>query len=242
MEKTKSQHFKEGLHDGLPIGMAYFAVSFSLGIAAHNAGMNSVQGFFMSLLTIASAGEYAGINALARQSSYLALALLILITNSRYLLMSTVMSQKIDPEKPLIHRFGMAYGITDEIFALGVAKEGYTPPEYVYGCICSSIPLWAIATPLGIICGDVLPATVVVSLSASIFGMFLAIVLPAARDDKRIFAVVLASYIASFLFSVLPLTAKLPSYIQVMVLTLAISMVAAYFKTKREQEGKADEQ
>lgn len=238
MGKNKSQLFKEGLKDGLPIGFAYFAVSFSLGIAAHNAGMNSVQGFFMSLLTIASAGEYAGINAIRAQSSYLALAVLILITNSRYLLMSTVLSQKVNPEQSPLHRFGMAYGITDELFALAVAKEGYTPPSYVYGSICSSIPLWAIATPLGIICGDVLPDIVVVSLSASIFGMFLAIVLPPARKDKKIFMVVLSSYIASFLFSVIPLTAKIPSYIQVMILTLSISMIAAYFKTKREQEGR----
>lgn len=39
------QAFFDGVRDGLPIGMAYFAVAFSLGIAANNAGLTPFQGF-----------------------------------------------------------------------------------------------------------------------------------------------------------------------------------------------------
>ena len=49
----------EGLRDGFPIGLGYFAVSFSLGIAARNAGLTVAQGLLSSLLCNASAGEYA---------------------------------------------------------------------------------------------------------------------------------------------------------------------------------------
>lgn len=35
--------FKQGMRDGLPIGLGYFAVAFSLGIAARNAGLNATQ-------------------------------------------------------------------------------------------------------------------------------------------------------------------------------------------------------
>ena len=49
----------EGLRDGFPIGLGYFAVSFSLGIAARNAGLTVTQGLLSSLLCNASAGEYA---------------------------------------------------------------------------------------------------------------------------------------------------------------------------------------
>ena len=41
--------FCEGMRDGVPIALGYFAVSFSLGIAARKAGLTPVQGFFASL-------------------------------------------------------------------------------------------------------------------------------------------------------------------------------------------------
>ena len=51
--------FCEGMRDGVPIALGYFAVSFSLGIAARKAGFTPLQGFLASLLNNASAGEYA---------------------------------------------------------------------------------------------------------------------------------------------------------------------------------------
>lgn len=53
--------FCEGMRDGVPIALGYFAVSFSLGIAARRAGFTPFQGFLVSLLNNASAGEYAGV-------------------------------------------------------------------------------------------------------------------------------------------------------------------------------------
>ena len=54
------KEFTQGFKDGIPIGLGYFAVSFALGIAMKNAGLNWIDGFFMSLCNLASAGEYAG--------------------------------------------------------------------------------------------------------------------------------------------------------------------------------------
>ena len=42
--------FTEGMRDGFPIALGYFAVSFSLGIATRTAGLNPLQGFLASLL------------------------------------------------------------------------------------------------------------------------------------------------------------------------------------------------
>ena len=61
----KKEAFLLGLRHGLPIGLGYFAVAFSLGIAAHHAGLSAFQGFLASLLEVASAGEYAGFTAIA---------------------------------------------------------------------------------------------------------------------------------------------------------------------------------
>ena len=79
----------EGMRDGLPIGLGYFAVSFSLGIVARNAGLNAFQGFLASLLNNASAGEYAAFTLVAAQATYLEVAIMELITNARYLLLGS---------------------------------------------------------------------------------------------------------------------------------------------------------
>ena len=59
IQKHKSA-FLEGMRDGVPIGLGYFAVSFTLGIAAEKSGLNAWEGFLASALLNASAGEYAG--------------------------------------------------------------------------------------------------------------------------------------------------------------------------------------
>lgn len=88
------------MRDGFPIALGYFAVSFSLGIAARGAGFTPMQGFLASLLNNASAGEYAAFTLIAAQASYLEVAIITLIANARYLLMSCALAQKFSPDTP----------------------------------------------------------------------------------------------------------------------------------------------
>ena len=59
MNREYKAWFVRGLRDGLPIGLGYMAVAFTLGIAARNAGLTAFQATLTSLLNNASAGEYA---------------------------------------------------------------------------------------------------------------------------------------------------------------------------------------
>ena len=74
------------------------------------------------------------------------IALTTLILNMRYILMSCALSQKIDKNTPIVHRFLMAYDVTDEIFGLSIMSEGRLDPKYTYGLITISAPSWAIGT------------------------------------------------------------------------------------------------
>ena len=71
------------MRDGIPIALGYLAVSFSLGIAARNAGLTAFQGFLASLLNNASAGEYAAFTLFAANATYLEVAIITLIFNAR---------------------------------------------------------------------------------------------------------------------------------------------------------------
>ena len=229
-----------GARDGLPIGLGYFAVAFSLGITAKTAGLSAFQGFIASLLNHASAGEYALFSLIAAGAAYWEVAVVICITNARYLLMSAALSQKFSPDTPFFHRPLVGFGITDEIFGLGVARPGWLSPVYLYSAFLVADLFWASGTATGITAGNVLPANVVSALSVAIYGMFLAIIIPPARKDKVVLALVLVSFAASFAFSVLPVVRELSAGMQTIVLTVAISAAAALlFPVKAEEGGAA---
>ena len=148
--------FCEGMRDGMPIALGYFAVSFSLGIAARTAGFTPLQGFVASLLNNASAGEYAAFALIASGATYLEVAIITLIANARYLLMSCALAQRFAPGTPFFHRLIIGYDVTDELFGITIARPGYLNPFYTYGAIALAAPAWASGTALGIIAGNLL--------------------------------------------------------------------------------------
>ena len=112
--------FCEGMRDGVPIALGYFAVSFSLGIAARRAGFTPFQGFLVSLLNNASAGEYAAFAIIMANATYLEVAVITLIANARYLLMSCALAQRFAPGTPFWHRLVIGYDVTDELFGITI--------------------------------------------------------------------------------------------------------------------------
>ncbi|MBE6121988.1 MAG: AzlC family ABC transporter permease [Erysipelotrichaceae bacterium] len=215
------------MKDGIPIGLGYFAVAFSLGIAARNAGMTPMQGFLASLSTNASAGEYAVFTLIGQNAPYLECAVMTLIANARYLLMSASLSQKLHPSVPSWKRMIIGFDVTDELFGIGIARKGWLNPAYYYGAMLVSIPGWAFGTLLGVIMGNLLPARIVSALSVALYGMFLAIVIPPSRENKIIGALVLISFLLSWLSSVLPAVSSLSSGTRTIILTVLISGTAA---------------
>ena len=230
------QNVLRGMRDGIPIGLGYFAVAFSLGIAARSAGINVIQGFVMSFLNNASAGEYAGIAAIRAGAPYLEIAVLILITNARYLLMSCALSQKLAPNLPLGHRMLIGFDVTDELFGISVAQPYPVPPSYIYGAYSIALPMWALGTAVGIAAGNILPAVVVTSLSAAIYGMFIAIVVPPCKKNRAILLIVPASFLISGLVSLIPWVMEQSESLRIIVLTLVISVAAALLFPRKDEE------
>lgn len=229
-----------GFRDGIPIGLGYFAVAFSLGIAARAAGLTAVQGFIASIFTNASAGEYAVFSLIAASASFLETAIITLVTNARYLLMSCALSQKLSPDTPLLQRLLAGMGITDEIFGISIARSGYLNPWYTVGALLCASPCWALGTSSGIIAGNMLPARIVSALSVALFGMFLAVIIPPARKNKVVAGLVLISFAASFAASVLPVLSALSDGTRTIILTVAISAGAAVLFPIKEEVNEHD--
>ena len=227
----------EGMRDGFPIALGYFAVSFSLGIAARNAGLTPMQGFWASLLNNASAGQYAAFTLIAVKATYWEVAVITLIANARYLLMSCALAQRFAPETPFFHRLIVGYDVTDEIFGITIARPGYLNPYYTYGAILLAAPAWAIGTALGIMAGNALPLRIVSALSVALYGMFLAIIIPPARKNRIVAGLVALSFALSFACEYLPGVAVLSSGTRTILLTVLISGAAAVlFPVKQEAD------
>ena len=217
-------NFKLGLKNGIPIGLGYFAVSFSLGILASSAGMTAFEGFLTSLLVNASAGESAGFVAIKESVPYLQMILLTIVANARYLLMSFALSQKIKPNERLIHRILLGFYLTDEFFALAISQDDYADPMVTYGAIIFASPCWAIGTALGIIMGNILPIRIVSALSVALYGMFLAIIIPPAKKDKAIAILIVISFVSSYILS---RVTNISSSTITIILTIVISSLGA---------------
>ena len=220
--------FLNGMRDGVPIALGYFAVSFSLGIAARNAGLTPLQGFFASLLNNASAGEYAAFTLIAANATLFQVALITLIANARYLLMSCALAQRFAPETPFWHRLLIGYDVTDELFGIAIGRPGYLNPYYSYGAFLVALPGWSIGTAAGVIAGNLLPGDMVKALSVSLFGMFLAIIIPPARKDKVVLVLIIISFAACYLCSRLPVIRDISSGTRTIILTLIIAGIAAW--------------
>ena len=228
--------FRRGVRDGMPIALGYFAVAFTLGIAAKNAGFSAVQAMVESLTNNASAGEYAVFSLAAAGAGYWEVAVMTLVANARYLLMSCALSQKLAPETPLLHRMLVAYDVTDEIFGVSIAFPGRLNPWYTYGAMAAAIPGWGLGTFFGVVVGNVLPLRLVSALSVGLYGMFLAIIVPPARDNRVVLGLVLLSFAASLLASAWPVLAGVSPGVRTIVLTVVISLAAAVLFPVRDEE------
>ena len=232
--------FCEGMRDGVPIALGYFAVSFSLGIAARRAGFTPFQGFLVSLLNNASAGEYAAFAIIMANATYLEVAIITLIANARYLLMSCALAQRFAPGTPFWHRLLIGYDVTDELFGITIARPGSLNPYYTYGAILLAAPAWAIGTALGIIAGNLLPLRAVSALSVALYGMFLAIIVPPAKENRVVLGCVLSAFAASAAFAFLPVLRDLSTGNRTIILTVVISALAAVlFPRPAEEEAAA---
>lgn len=235
MFKNKKKAFLRGLKSGLPIGFGYFAVSFSLGITARSVGLSALEGFVASLLTNASAGEYAVFLLIGAAAPYLEVALITLVTNLRYLLMGCALSQRLAPSTPTIHRLLIGFDITDEIFAVNIMEEYPLNPFFTYGAMLSSIPFWAVGTALGISMGNLLPLRVVSALSVALYGMFIAIIIPPGKKDKVIKFLVPVCFVLSLVFTYAPVVSLLSEGNRTIILTVLISAAAALLFPKKEE-------
>ncbi|MCQ6281311.1 AzlC family ABC transporter permease [Bacillus sp. EB600] len=238
--ETNLKAWQRGIKDGIPISLSYFAVSFTFGIIAKQAGLTPFQSVLMSVTNFTSAGQFAGLTLISASAAFLEMAVTQLIINSRYILMSFTLSQKINRKTSLFHRMVMAFGISDEIFGVSMAVNGPLNPYYTYGLMSIALPGWALGTFFGVVSGDILPSRMISALSIALYGMLLAVIIPPAKGNKILSVLIVVSMMASLLFTRLPILHMISSGVKIILLTILIAGIAAALfpvKEKSSHEG-----
>ena len=183
--------FIRGMAQGVPIMLGYLSVSFGFGIAAVRMGVSPAAAVAISAFNLTSAGQAAGIEIIAAGGALMEMALTQLVINLRYALMGVSLSQKLDGTFNTPRRLLVAYGITDEIYAVAISRPEPLTAHYMYGLILTPLIGWTAGTALGAMAGKLLPQTVTDAMGIVLYGMFLAIVVPAARKERQVLCVVL---------------------------------------------------
>lgn len=222
-------NFKRGIQDGIPIGLGYFAVSFTFGMMAVSGGLTAWQAVLISLTNLTSAGQFAGLGIIVAGGSMWEMALTQLVINLRYCLMSFSLSQKLEKNISTGHRLAVAFGVTDEIFGVSASQEGRLSPWYNYGVMSMAIPGWTLGTLVGAVLGNVLPGFLVSALNVAIYGMFLAVIIPPAKKNKSVLGVVIGAMAISTVFAVVPVLNKVSSGFVIIITTLIVAGLAAHF-------------
>ena len=218
--------FSEGVKDGLPIGLGYFAVSFSFGIAGSNF-LSWPLVTLISMTNLTSAGQFAGLQIMTDAAgTFIEMALATFFINLRYSLMAISLSQNVSPSFGTGKRLLLATGITDEIFAVAMSKKCVNP-IYFLGLMTFPYIGWSSGTAIGAICGEILPAMVSNALGVALYGMFVAIVVPQMKVHKpTLFAVVIAVAL-SCAFKFVPVLSCVSVGFAIIICALVASLVAA---------------
>lgn len=236
---THSEYFK-GFRDGLPIGLGYLSVSFAFGITAVKMGIPVIAAILISMTCVTSAGQVAGITAIASGGGFIEIALAQLIINLRYSLMGLSLSQKLCRKYSLFHRLTTSFGVTDEVFAVASARTEKVTPPYMYGLITLPYIMWSAGTALGALLGGILPDFVTSALGIAIYGMFIAIVVPPARRFKGVLVVALMAAALSCAFKFLPFLDFLGGF-SVIICTVIAAAAGALIFPRPVEDGEADD-
>ena len=230
------KEFLAGMKAGMPVCVGYFSVSFGFGAMAVAQGLTVWQAVLISASNLTSAGQFAGLTVIAAGAAMMEMILTQLVINSRYALMSLALGQRLGPGVGTGRRLAMAFFNTDEIFALGMAQGKRLTPIFFVGAGAVAALGWVAGTATGAVAGSLLPEDIRMVLGVLLYGMFIAIVVPQAREEKPILAAVALALVFSCLFAWVPWLQQVSDGLAIVICTVAAASLCAVLFPVEEEE------
>lgn len=232
------KNYKYGIQKGVPIFLGYLPVSFTFGFMAVSGGLPVWLAVVISVTNLTSAGQFAGTNLIFAQAGYLEIALTTFVINLRYSLMSLSLSQKIHHKIPVWKRLIFSFGITDETFVVASMEHGTLSAGYLLGLMTLPFVGWSLGTFLGGSVSTLLPLSLQNAMGIGLYSMFIALIVPASREKKEVFLVVLMAVLFACLLKYAPVLRQISSGFRVIIATISAAGIGAFLFPKKEEEEK----
>lgn len=233
--------FLLGMKKGIPVALGYFAVSFSFGVMAAK-GITPLMATIISATNLTSSGQYAGVQLMINNASYIEIILTVLLINLRYSLMSISLSQKIDPNMRLASKLLIGFGITDEVYALSITSPHKLTFKYMLGLISLPFVGWVSGTAVGAFGTHFFNQDLLSAMGIALYAMFIAIIIPDARRSKPIFIIILIASAISCMFYYIPFIKEIGLGFKIIIATVVASIIGAiFFPIEENKESSGDD-
>lgn len=230
------KEFGRGVRDGLPIGLGYAPVAFTFGFIAVSGGLPVWVACLISLTNLTSAGQFAGTNLILAGAGYMEVAMTTFVINIRYMLMSLSLTQRLEEKARVWKRMLFGFGITDETFVVASLNSGTLKAAYLFGLILLPIAGWNVGTLMGACISSVLPEALQNAMGIALYGMFIALIVPAARDSVHVLWIVIIAVLVNCILKYVPLFSFISSGFRIILSTVMGAGMGAVLFPKDEKD------
>lgn len=231
---------KDGIKMGLPVGLGYLSVSIAFGLTAVQTGLAKWVPILISLTNFTGTGQFAAVNLWSVGAGIAEIAFTVLMINLRYFLLSLSVAQKLPSDITMSKRLVIAFGMTDENFAVIYSTKGRLTFGYCIGVMTASYVGWVGGTAIGALLQNVIPVLLYSALGIMIYAMFVAVVTPMCKENRAMIGVVGIAVAISCIFYWTPHLNKLSSgwvYVIAGGVSAVIMAIVAPIKDEQNKDG-----
>lgn len=192
---------RRAFSDALPIIIGYVPMGAAYGILARQSGIALFPAVLMSIVVFAGASQFIAVGLLAGGGTAFELVATTFFVNLRHLLMSATLSPYYRKAPRALLPF-VAWGITDETFAISIGRYQAGEVDHRYGLALhyTAYASWLTGTVAGALAGALVPPALQSSLEFSLYAMFVGLVVHQVTDRLHL-AVAVGSAILCAAFS-----------------------------------------
>lgn len=194
------REFSAGLKAGTSIAIGYFPIALTFGLLAKTTGLSLWEATAMSIFVFAGAAQYISLSLITAGVAPAVIILNTFIVNIRHFLMTAALNEKMQPDdrwKKALY----AFGITDETFSvLATQKGSKLSTAFAAGVILIAYGSWIIFTAVGHLIGANLPQFLQASMSIALYAMFVGLLVPSMRGNRKVVSLALAAALFNSFF------------------------------------------
>jgi 4-azaleucine resistance transporter AzlC len=235
--RLNKKKFYEGLRLGLPIAIGYIPIAITFGLIIQSSEISISAGMLMSLIVFAGASQFIGANLMIVGAASLEIVITTFILNFRHFLMSSSLAQKVKPNTSKKFLSLIAFGITDESFAVAsLQEEEVLDPYKIFGLNLIAYLSWNLGTWIGLFAGSTLPSQLKSSLGIALYVMFIGLLIPSLKKGKTVIIVSILSMVINSFMYWMPMLSRLSVGWRIIIATILSAFIGTFISSGEDSE------